>query len=256
MKTNAIVRIIIYAVIILLLSTILVTVICADFFSFQGIGETVEGSSYTANVSDVTSLDIDWAAGSITIVTADTDQITVAESGEITEKYTMVCTEKNGKLTVEFTKSNVTVGIGSIPAKDLTITVPRDWTCSELELDAAAVEVNIDGLTVDALSLDGAAAELRFNGSVNYMDIDGASMEMDLVCANRPVKIDIDGASCVLDLTLPEDCGFLVQINGLGCSFSADADYTRGNGDYFYGDRACQICADGLSCQVTIQYTR
>lgn len=262
MKRNATARIILYSLLILILTGILVIGIGVDLYGFlPGFSEAagrVEGGDISEAISldaaEISSLEIEWAAGSITILTADTDQITFFESGNLTEKYSMVYSLKSGELKIEYAKSSVTFGFGSIPSKDLTITVPRDWVCRELELDAAAVNVTVDGLTVQELKLDGASAELTFNGSVDRMDIDGASVELDIRCTNRPSQIEIDGASCEMRLYLPEECGFLVQMDGLSCSFRSDLEYTKGNGDYMYGDRHCKVAVDGMSCSVSINH--
>lgn len=257
MKTNAIVRVILYSILILLLVSVLIAGISVDLFTFRthsGSSEISEGETVALDASGISQLEIDWAAGSITIRTADTDQISFYESGNITEKYTMSYSQNNGTLSIAFARSSVTVGFGSIPGKDLTITVPQDWVCQELELDAASVDVNVDGLTVQELTLDGAAAELTFNGSLDRLDIDGASVELDIHCTTRPSSIDIDGASCEMMLYLPEECGFQVQMDGLSCSFRSDLDFQRGNDDYMYGDRHCKVNVDGMSCSVTINH--
>ena len=253
MKTNAIVRIVLYSVIALLLLGILVIGLMVDSYTFKTEAGSYQTNEASVVAGDVSGISIDWAAGSITIIAADTDQITFRESGEISEKYTMVYSLKNGELSIDYSRSSVSIGFGSIPSKDLTITVPKDWVCRELELDGAALEVNVDGLTVQDFDIDGAANEVTFTGSLGNLECDGASCELKLNCTTNPKKIELDGASVSLELYLPEDCGFLVQMDGLGCSFRSDLDYTGSNGDYMYGDRYCQVYVDGLSCSVTIQ---
>ena len=256
MKANAITRIVIYSVVILLLVGVLVVCLCADsFFAITNSGsDTITDHTATVPASEVESLSIEWAAGTITIKTADTPNITVTESGNYSEKYTMVCTQRGTDLEIQYAKSSLTVGIGSVPAKDLVITVPENWNVNEIELDGAALEVHVSGIAVANLNLDGAAMELTFNGQLNELDVDGAACELNMVCVNKPAAMEIDGASCELDLTLPSDCGYLVQTDGLGCSFDADTEYTlQGDRDYVYGDRHCKINVDGLACQIKLR---
>jgi len=106
---------------------------------------------------------------------------------------------------------------------------------------------------VHTLDLDGASCSLRFFGSVETVEIDGASADIELHCTNPVSDINVDGASCDLELTLPEGCGFLVEMDGLSCSFRSDLDYSTGDGSYFRGDRHCRISVDGLSCDVYIR---
>lgn len=258
MKSNAIVRIILYSLLILILSGILLTVLGADLLSFRSGSVTTTGESVstptTVEGADVANLNIEWAAGSVTIVTGNTDQITFYESGDFEEKYAMVYSQKGDTLRISYARSSVSVGLGSIPSKDLTIIVPEGWSCQELEIDGAALEIEINGLTVKEFDIDGAANEIDFTGSFESLECDGAACELTLNCLTKPQKIDLDGASIQMDLYLPDECGFLVQMNGLSCAFRSDLDYTSGNGDYLYGDRYCKVYADGISCSVTVNH--
>ena len=253
MKTNAIVRIVLYALLILILCGILVTVLGFDLFMTDTDSSTsVNGAEAGVDAEDVKNLKIEWAAGSVTIVASDTDQIVFSESGSFTEKYSMVCSRKGDTLTIAYAKSSVTMGFGSSPSKNLTITVPKDWICQELEVEGAALEVEINGLTVREFDIDGASNEIVFTGTLESLDCDGASCELTLNCLTKPKEIDLDGASIQLDLYLPAECGFLVQMDGLSCSFRSDLNYTNRNGDYLYGDGYCKVNADGLSCSITV----
>lgn len=258
MKSNAIARIVLYSLLILLLVGVLCVGLFADLFTIHGgsvtTTSTTSGETVSLNASEVSKIKIDWAAGDITIVTADTDTISFCESGEISEKYTMTYACKDGTLEIDYAKSSVTVGFGSIPSKDLTITVPQDWVCQELELDGAALEVEINGLTVREFDIDGASNEITFTGSFEILECDGAACELTLNCLEKPQKIDLDGASVEMTLCLPEDCGFLVQMDGLGCSFHSGAHSVNSSGNYMYGDEYCKVYADGLSCSITINH--
>lgn len=255
MKTNAIVRIVIYSLVILLLLGLLLTGLGTGMLMFNiqfDTGDYTTGGS-KVDAAGIRQLEIDWASGSILMQTADTDQITFTESGSFTDDQAMVYEVKNGTLTLKYSKPAIQIGFGSMPSKDLVITVPKDWVCQELELDGAALDIEINGLSIDSLDMDGASNQVRINAAVRNLDCDGASCEITLNTTDKPRKIDLDGASCRLELTLPADCGFLVQMDGLSCDFNSDLDYTSSNGDYMYGDCYCQIDTDGLSCQVTIQ---
>ena len=254
MKTNVITRIIVYSLLIVFLVGLLLTCLGVGAFMFNlgfGTDEYNTGSG-TVSATDIRNLDIDWAAGSVTITTAETDHITFTESGNFSDDYAMIFNAKNGTLSVEYSKPSVWIGFGSTPSKDLTITVPEDWDCDSLEIDGAALNISITGLSVDTIELDGASMKLSFNGSFDKLDCDGASCKLNLVTSQKPHEIDIDGASCHVDVTLPYGCGFLAQMEGLGSDFDADVEYSRGNGSYSYGDRYCQINMDGLSCSLRI----
>lgn len=250
---SAVARIIIYFIVALLSLTILVAFLGYDLFVFTDDAphETVTNQQ-TFEADTIRDLEIEWAAGSITIITADTDEITVTETGKFSQRYDMVCTTSDGNLQIEYAKSSAVIGVGSTPVKDLTVTVPEDWTCYSLELDAAAVEVSVSGLCAETVELDGAAMEFTFDGSLRTLSCDGAACRITAVMAEAPESIDVDGAACVIDLTLPEDRGFRVRMEGLACEFNTDRAFTGGAGLWTSGDESCLIRADGIACALTI----
>lgn len=252
MKTNAIVRIVIYSLVILLLLAILGAGLGLGTFPIKlGSGAEITGEG-SVSADAISNLEIDWAAGSITILTADTDRITFSESGNAGENQRMVYSQKGSTLKISFSNTVTVFGFGYGPSKDLTVTVPESWVCQELEIDGAALAVVIDGLTVNSMELDGAAMDLDFSGSVLCLTCDGAACELKVRTAATPESLDIDGASCNMELFLPGDSGFLARMNGLGCDFKSTFDYTVSNGNYQCGDGSCRINVDGLGCNLTI----
>ena len=165
----------------------------------------------------------------------------------------MTYSQRGNTLKISYSKPGIQIGFTSLPSKDLTITVPKDWVCAELELDGASLDICINGLNVKEFDIDGASNTIDFTGSFNSLSCDGASCKMNIVCINKPSEIDMDGAACSLTLTLPQDCGFQVQLEGLSCDFNSDFDYTGSNGSYSYGDRHCKIDADGISYEIDIR---
>lgn len=252
MKANAIARIVIYSIIILLLVGILATCLGLGTLTFDlGLrdGTAVVGE-VSLSAADVRNLEIDWAAGSVRIETADTSEITFSDNG--TDSCPMSYYLDGDTLRLAYSKGQIQIGFVSTPNKDLSVTVPKDWVCEELEINAASVEVDIVDLTVTELDLDGAANEVRFSGSVEKLNCDGASCDLLLLCTTNPSQIDIDGASCSLDLALPYGCGFRAKLDGLSCDFDSDLDYKTSDGNYYYGDEHCKIDVDGVSCDVTV----
>lgn len=254
MKANAIARIVLYSILALLLIGILLVGIAADDLMFQlgdPNGTVVENEGYV-DAANVKAFEIDWAAGSINIVIADTDKITFQETAPENSKYKMTYEVSGNTLKLSYGQPTISFGIGSIPNKDLVITVPRDWVCEELEIDGASLDINLQDLTIGKIDLDGASCNLNFTGSLEKMEADGAAQKITLVCGNRISSIDIDGASCDLNLTLPKDCGFLLEMDGLSCDLYTELPGTSTNGQTVYGDGHCKINVDGVSCDVTI----
>ena len=257
MKRNAIARIVIYSILVFVLSGILLFGILAGsfMFDFDSSSGTVVESGSSVDAADIKRIEIEWASGSISIRPGDTDRIIFTESAPEDSKYPMIYDLSDSTLKLSYAKSSIGFGFGnfSMPSKDLVITVPRDWHCEDLEIDGASLNIAIEDLSIGEISLDGASCDLKFTGIIDSIDIDGASNDVTLACANRVSRIELDGASCELDLWLTEDCGFRLQMDGLSCDFDCNLNYSESGGYYRYGDEHCRIQIDGVSCDVSIR---
>lgn len=252
MKANAITRIVIYSILILLLIGILCACLGLGQLSFRigKKGSYVDGETSLA-AADISNLSIDWAAGSIRIITADTDSITFSEDGE-TDDERMTYRKEGNTLHLSYS-TGIRIGFHSTPQKDLTITVPRDWVCSTLEIDGAVLDIHTTDVAIETIELDGAANKLTASGNIEKLDCDGASNIITLNCVQRPRRIEIDGASCKLNLTLPKGCGFRAELDGISCDLDTRLPYQTRDEYHSYGDEYCRIDVDGVSCKVNIE---
>ena len=253
MRRNAIVRIVVFSVIALVLTGILVTGLGGGLYITEHHSGTVATGTVEIDPARVSKLEIDWAAGTVTIKTGDTDKIVISEEGQFDDQYAMLYNLDEGTLEIYHSSGSVSI-IGSVPKKNLTVTVPVGWECRELDVDAAGVSVAVEGLTADSVDLDGAGMELSYTGSFNTLDCDGAGCVLDIVSREDPDSIEIDGAGCDIELTLPEGCGFAANLDGLGCSFESNVDAGRLEGMYVYGNESCRIEADGLGVAMSVRY--
>lgn len=295
MKTNAIVRIVLFSLGIFLLSSVLLVGLGVWNFGFLDEPREISHSgqfseldvtsadpantqisqneTISADPAEIHNIEIQWAAGNITIQPSDQiNEIQIAES-EAPEKDRMVCKVSGSTLTIQFCKTSQNfISFGTdIDAKDLVVTVPGDWVCKNLEIEVAAADVKIANMTIGELDFDGASGQcilenctvgdldvdaasgdLRFSGALDTLDFDGASADCTLVLVNCPSHIGLDGMSGELDITLPSDCGFIVSTEGLSTSFSTDFTTVARNGAHHYGDGACSIEIQALSGNVHI----
>jgi hypothetical protein len=251
MKTTAVVRIILYSLLFLALIGILLIGIFGgkSIFGFSPSGE-ITTTERSVSAAELSRLEIDWAAGTIKILTGDTDQITVKESKDSNNPYAIVIKPDDDTLKIQYAKNSI--HFGNVSSKDLTIIVPKNWDFKELTIDGAALEIDISGVKVESLELDGAAAELNFNGKLRKLDCDGAATKLNLTCTNSPNQISIDGAACELKLTLPVGYGYRVETDGLAIDFNSNCAYTSKNGEYIYGNAYSHINVSGLGCKVTV----
>lgn len=279
MKTNAILRIVLYSIAILVLITILAGALLLNTVFINTDWKTIFMSENKGTVASVGSvpageirdIKIEWAAGDITIEPGDVTEITFSETAGLAEKDQMVWEQKGDKLVIHFCKTRVYFGISVEAPKDLKIIVPRNWICDELQIDAASAEVNMANMTLNSVDFDGASGvcaftnchvntmdvdtasgDLRYSGTLQELDCDAASASCTLVLDNVPRSIDADMASGDLRLTLPENCGFIVDMDALSGNFTSEFSTTNQNGKYIYGDGSCIINVSAMSGDVMI----
>lgn len=283
MKRNAIVRIVIFSITILVLLAILAAGLAANRLSWNFFGysskdtssytSTAQGETVTVDAAQVRSIEIDWVSGSITLQPGDVDAVTFSESETGDSRYAMVWKQSGSSLKIQFCRDTLS-GLSTIqiPKKDLIITVPRDWQGTELDVDCASANLTVRDLTlrevdidsasgecrfetcnVDSLDVDTASGDVTFSGTLKELDCDAASASVRAVLSNTPSRVDVDTASGDLDLTLPADCGFTVSIDAMSSDFSSDFETTTRNGSHVHGDGGCRISVSAMSGDVTIR---
>ena len=276
MKRNAIVRIVLYAMIAVLMVWILIAGISHKKYALPGIvvkrgSDAPQVHENTFNFRDIDSLEVDWIAGDITIIPADTNEISVTEELSADQK-SMVLKQGGSALYVEYCEDDFAFSLGSTGSKNLNITVPREWLCQELEINAASANLRAESLViqkvrastasgtlrfencaVDTIKMDTASGDLDFSGALNELKFDSASAHANLILTNHPKSIKLDSLSGDLDLTLPKGCGFTLDKDSLSGSCIIEQDTTDRDGKLTHGDGACEIEVDGLSASLNIR---
>ena len=230
-------------------------------------------NGYGCRAADIRELDIEWLAGDIKIYPDNADRITISEDGVTDDKYAMVIRRDEDSLKIRFFREErKVVGLINIPEKDLTITVPRDWVCDSLEVDAASATVEVTDLTirevdfdgasgtcefdnciVDELDIDTASGDVRFVGELSILDCDAASANIYGVLKNVPQRLDMDSMSGDLELYLPVQAGFTLAMDTASGDLNTDFEIRHKDGRMVSGDGSCRISISALSGDVTIQ---
>jgi len=236
----------------------------------------MEGYGVALDAATIKHMEIEWAAGSIDIKPMDITEIRISEEGATQSSDPMVWKVKDGKLVIQYSKNTQhDFGIGLLQGEDvknLTIQVPRDWSCNSLEIDAASASLEVQDLTiremefdgasgtcifnnctVENLDLDTASGDVLFKGSLTQMECDAASANIILELSSIPKSLDLDTASGNLDLTLPENAGFTVTMDTMSGEFTSDFTTTQRNGSYVAGNGRCRIDVDAMSGCVIIR---
>lgn len=250
----------------------------AKYLTFEDPKPVIAGQGYSFDPRQVREIDIEWAAGRITLESADVDTIQVSEVNDDGSKHIMVCRQSNDKLVIRYSEQSVVVDfsfgitLNDVESKDLIIQVPVGWEFDSLEIDAASAlvdvknlvirEVDFDGASgtcnfvncvIDELDLDTASGDIYFTGSLDTLDCDAASASVFAVFDNVPNRIDMDSMSGDLDITLPSGAGFTVSMDALSSDFVSDFRYSDRNGNYHHGDGQCKITLDAMSGDLYIR---
>lgn len=256
MKASAITRIIIFSFVIILLATILSAgiilggpsgvVLSDDYISSGNIQ-----SSGSVTASEIKTLEIHWVSGSVTIRAADTDQITFSENGSSDETNTMLWKQSGDKLTLQFCKPKtvlgISLGLNSNASKDLVITVPQDWVCTQLDITSVSSEIDIDGIAADSIDLESVSGRSSITGTLGKISIDTVSGDCILTLPAGAESIELDSVSADLTIYWPENHGYTTEIDGV--SGDVHSDFSTP----VHGDGACSIEADGVSGDIKIK---
>lgn len=236
----------------------------------------IQGNGVSLDAANIQKMEIEWAAGAITIQPEDIPQIYIREETADAEYEQMVWTVRDGKVSIQYSKNtDHAFGMGLLTgthSKDLIIQVPLDWQCDSLEIDAASASLMVkeltiremefdgasgtcvfDNCTVENLDVDTASGDVSFQGSLGKMDCDAASANIILELTNIPGSLDLDTASGDLDVTLPADAGFTVRMDTMSGNFDSDFTTTQRNGSYVAGNGRCRIDVDAMSGDVTVR---
>ena len=288
MKINAIIRIVAFSAAILLLSFILFSSIDQNYYFEDGRLNSYEMADPKPTESpnqmnqheistQIQNIEIEWVAGSIVIHRSDSlSSIIVEEFCPTASEHKMVVKQSGQTLKIEFSEDSVkfpSFGINIDYSKDLVIRVPSNWNCNNLEIDAAAADVDIHELSINELDFDGASGKLTLNNcNIVNLDIDTASgdvefsgilRELDFQAASAkfsgdffqmPNHLNMETMSGDLDIVLPEYCPFTCEIDTMSGSFTTDFATTQENGIYVHGskDNACRIKVSAMSGDVRI----
>ena len=251
MKTKAMIRITVCSLLFLmLLGLMLGGLKLINFFRSEVSGESTV-LERKVEAREFSRLEIEWAAGSITIKHGlVTDEIVIREVKDSKNRCTMTTEFDDDTLKISFGDSGW--NLGNHTGKDLVILVPSHWNCSQLEISGAALNIDINGLDVDRFELAGAANKLAFKGEIHDISVEGAANVLNISSDKGPGRVNVEGMGCTLDLTLPSNLGFDAALNGLGIGFHSDLEYSKDGNSYVYGNEACKIEISGLGCKLNV----
>lgn len=247
-----------------------------DFGTYADAEEYTAGSGSISGT--IRELEIHWASGSVAVSVHDGNEIVLRESGAKDDE-TMYWLLKNGRLTVRDRKSGIhwngwesghrtlevllpaaalrAVTVDSASA-DLTFSgltadhlevdtasaslTARGCILGSVEIDCASTDCEFLGCTLGGFEMDSASGSAVLNGSVEEIEFDAASGDLEVLADVTPRSIETSVVSGVVQLTLPADAGFRAELDSVSGDLLIDgflgtyrgATFVCGNGEADY----------------------
>lgn len=286
-KTGAVVRIIIWALIALILTGLMLSIIVfRDFSSFINSGISFgfnsfkykNESEYKAGNTDISenisAIEIHWINGSINVEKYDGKTVSVKETGANDSDDELRYLVRNGRLIIQFRKSGWAFGISRKLNKHLTIKIPENMAndMKSLEIESVSASIDVSDLTigqtlslenvsgtvtikntdVNKLDIETVSGDVIFDGSLKELDSESVSANTNISTKIMPNKIDFDTVSGDIELALPENSGFTVDIDSVSGKFNCTFSTSRIDDKYIYGDGSSDFNIDSVSGNVKI----
>lgn len=273
MKNSALLRIIIWSVVLVILLAVAGLAI-GGFFgvdSIIGFGGISVGNTYRYSDPDsyligefsvesasIKEIELDWIAGSVNISVGDGDEIVVSEKGFGNEDERLRYRIKNGKIDIKFRKNGIRLAKGL--SKDLNITLPAGTDLDELDIDMVSSSLDIDAdLTIDDISIDAVSGRIRIacvksdeidienvSGGISVSDVTTRKLSVDNVSGN----IDFRGTAEIVDIGSVSG-GFTADFPA--APKEIDIDTVSGGGRITMPkDKGIDVDCDGVSGRVWV----
>lgn len=245
MKRNAIARIIIWSLVVVLLTSLLVVGISSSpssFFSgdwsLGGMGVTYKNSAlYNVGGGTVTdefqSIKVNWTNGKINIEAYDGEDTVISET-EVAEKENKLRWRvEDGVLKIQQMAAGMRFGLKQTPKKTLTVKIPSNVAegLKAVTSDSVSAEVTITGISAsdkieidtvsggadlkniktEKLDIDTVSGSIKAAGEFTEFESDSVSGDVTVSSATPLKKLDCDSTSGNIRLTIPKNSGFTLK---------------------------------------------
>lgn len=285
-SASAVVRIIIWSVVFCIFTGLFAVSLADDLFQLDWAGipsfvSTViryDDDDYSVgngkSEAAVTALSVEWVAGSVTVVPAEGNEVTVTEdyNGE-DEKMRLRWKIEDGVLSVKFCKPT-RFGRNDMAKKSLTVAIPAAMLEAMGTVDIVGVDCDITFKgNADELSLEAVKGALTVEGDIGTLDVEavdghvifrGGVRDADVECVNADVtmhldmaaELDFDEVNGDVQLYLSEAVtGFTVERDSLGGGVVTEGfdgvDRTRDT--VRWGNQSLRIRIDAVNAQLKIE---
>lgn len=233
-KVKAIIRLIVSALLLSALLSILVTGLKNKDRGFPFLRLSIGGKTYenaekyvagdTSFLADkLEKININWVNGELHLETYDGDKIEIKEtcSSTLTEEHKVYSYYEDGTLHIQPRRSEHFTFLDDIPYKSLVIRIPNklnndsDAILKSLNLEIVGADTTINGLAIQHFKTDTVSGNLTFNGSIEKMEYDAVSGDLNLTSDKTPHDIDFDSVSGDAIINVPENSVFSIEHDGV-----------------------------------------
>lgn len=287
-KGNAIARIIIFAVLIVVLAGVLLSAlgygVFKDWFQNWNLpGVTLNTVHYededsytigerTEKPAALKRVEIHWVAGTVTVTALKGSTLTCREEGSTGDDNAMRTRLVDGVLTIQYAKSGFSI---SKPVKkDLTVEIP--WVLMDdpidMTVESVSAKVTITETDTRDLSLQSVNGDMELNRVISQnisletvsgdvtvvssvildrVEVESVSGDADLDLAGMPSALSCETVSGDVTWALPET-DFEVKFSKISGSFSSDLAFTEKDGVRRFGKGGPRFEMETVSGDLTV----
>lgn len=234
---------------------------------------TLGGGSISQQIGEI---DVEWLDGDITIEYYDGSEVLLSETADkpldslttlcyrVAHNELSVCYSKcrkhekgqtdslNKRLLIRLPQGTRLDDV-SVDGVNVTLNM-RGIDCKDIDVDGVDMTLNLADMSCGSISADGvnAALDLR-EVRCKELDVDGVEAHILAVFSQLPDEISADGLSATVSLSVPEDAGFTIEMDGLAKELTSDFPVSHKDGKDIIGDGRCSVNMDGMNSQLVIK---
>ncbi len=266
-KRNAIIRLVIWSVVLVLLTGTLVVGLVGVPFKIDKLNLSISNQyffdekNYNRGGGDIDAaihcLEVEWISGRVTVQPHEGATVRLEETDGLPGDEQLRWKVEDGILRIFPRKAFRFLGPISLPEKNLNIYLPQGMVPEELEITTVSgnitlqqfscidagietVSGNIDilGCDITDLECESVSGDAGFNGTLQRLDWGSVSGNAEITTATMPARIRSDAVSGDITVTITDGPGFTVETEKVSGDFNCDFPllnarrYGDGSADY------------------------
>ena len=152
----------------------------------------------------IENIEIDWQSGSVSIASHSESTFLLSEkTGDgISDDFRVHWWLEGTTLHVKYAASGARMQLFGAWHKDLTLTIPEEFSFDDVIIRAASAEINIGDLSAETLDVSTASGDMDINCAANTIRLNSASGNVKLRQEDKADDIAVDTASGKIDVNL------------------------------------------------------